>query len=150
MGPPWTSSAVPKTRAAWKAYERVVMTLLGGKRIPVTGRTGLGMDPGDGELAGFYVEIRTHARARPIRWYKETVQEAKAAGGVPLLVFKGPSSALSPLVILRLEDFAEVLRRAGRAGDPRPDPAGEDVPAAAEPGHDQGTRPGPRGRTGSP
>ncbi len=106
---------MPRTRSGWKSYERMVMLLLGGQRIPITGRHGPGGDPGDGTLPGYYVEVRDRARARPLRWFREVAEGAKAVGGVPLLVFKGPTRALSPLVIMRLVDFEEV-RRGGQPG----------------------------------
>src|SRR5205807_1901476 len=116
---------MPRARKSWKAYERIVMSALGGRRIPVTGRAGPGGDPGDGELPGHYVEIRDHARPRPIRWFREVAAEARSRGVIPLLIFKGPSSALSPLVLLRLHDLEEVIHRGGSTRGAGPDPAGQ-------------------------
>lgn len=141
---------MPRTRSGWKQYERRVIALLGGRRIPVTGRSGPGGDPGDGELPGYYVEVRDRARARPIRWFREVAQEAREAGGTPVLIFKGPTPALSPLVLMRLRDFEEVYRGArpgsGAGGGPR----GEGDVAAARgiPGGRQ--RPGVRGLPAAP
>jgi hypothetical protein len=111
-----------RTRKSWKEYERVVMIALGGVRIPVTGRAGPGGDPGDGELPGHYVEIRDRKDAQPIRWFKEVAGEARARKVIPVLVFKGPSTRLSPLVLLRLRDLQAVIAHGRSARNPGRDP----------------------------
>ena len=141
---------MPRARSSWKQYERVVMSALGGRRIPVTGRAGPGGDPGDGELPGHYVEIRDHARPRPIRWFREVAAEAKTRGVIPLLIFKGPSSALSPLVLMRLHDLEEVMHRGGSARAAGPDPAGQGAAAVADAGTGHWQGPGPRRSASAP
>ena len=141
---------MPRARSSWKQYERVVMSALGGRRIPVTGRAGPGGDPGDGELPGYYVEIRDHARPRPIRWFREVAAEAKTRGVIPLLIFKGPSSALSPLVLMRLHDLEEVMHRGGSARAAGPDPAGQGAAPDADYRAGGGQGSGPRGSSNAP
>jgi len=128
----------------WKLYERRIMSLLGGRRIPVTGRSGPGGDPGDGELAGYYIEIRDRARPRPLRWFREVAAGAAEEGSVPLLIFKGPSPRLSPLVILRLRDLEVILRGTRPGSGPGPGAGGENAGAPAPGGDGAGTRPGLR------
>ncbi len=120
---------MPRTRAGFKQYERDQLRLLHWERIPVPGREGP-----DGRSTGlwagyFYVEIRSRNQARPLRWFKEVASQARAVGQVPLLLFRGPNAALSPLVIMRWLDLVEVLKRVGFAGATGPDPAGQ-APAA--------------------
>ncbi len=135
---------------AWKRYERVILELAGWRRIPVSGRTGSGQDPGDGEAPGFHVEVRDRTDPRPVRWFRETVQEAKTRGGIPLLIFKGPTPALSPLVILRWRDLVEVMRGGGSPEGPRSAARGEAGAAGAYASPDPRRRPGPRGGTTPP
>ena len=121
---------MPKTRSGFKQYERNVARRVHAERIPVTGRTGPLGDPGDVDVPGFYVEVRSRARARPLRWIAEAWRAAKPRGRKPMVVFRGPAPHLSPLVVLRWADFAEVYNRAERASRVRPDaqrpgPAGE-------------------------
>lgn len=124
---------MPKTRGAWKSYERGVMALVGGTRIPVTGRQGPRGDPGDGVLPGFYVEIRDRARPRPVRWFREVVEGAAGTDAVPLLIFKGPPGKWGPLALLRWRDLAELVNRARSSeGDRQGAPgAGGAAPAGA-------------------
>lgn len=115
---------MPKTRAGFKKYERDQLRLLHWERIPVPGREGP-----DGRSTGvwagyFYVEIRTRNVARPLRWFQEIHGPARAAGQVPLLIFRGPTAATSPLVLLRWLDLVEVLKRAGHPAVAGPDPEG--------------------------
>src|SRR5437588_8894241 len=142
----WFTLTMPRARSSWKQYERVVMSALGGRRIPVTGRAGPGGDPGDGELPGHYVEIRDHARPRPIRWFREVAAEARSRGVIPLLIFKGPSSALSPLVLLRLHDLEEVIHRGGSTRGAGPDPAGQGAAPGTSAGAGGGQGPDARWR----
>jgi len=117
---PNTTPPMPRTRRGWKQYEENVAAAVGARRIPVTGRTGPGEDPGDIDLPGFYVEVRDRTRARPLRWMVEAWEAARPRGTKPLVVFRGPAPHLSPLVILRWRDLAEVIKRAGYTGVDRP------------------------------
>ncbi len=112
----------------------MVARLLGAKRIPVTGRTGTGEDPGDVELPGWYIEVRDRAKPLPTAWFLKAAFQALLKGTRPLVVYKIPGSGLGPVAMVRLKDLAEVLARAQRAGDPGQDPTGEVAgPGATEP-----------------
>lgn len=121
---------MPVTRSGFKQYERSVGRRIGAERIPVTGRQGPGGDPGDLLVEGFYAEVRSRERARPIRWMREAWREARLRGQKPLVVFKGPAPYLSPLVIMRWADFAEVFNRGRSDRRAGPDARG---PGAAVP-----------------
>ncbi len=125
---------MPRTRSGWKRYERDVLTSGGGERIPVSGR-----NPGDPDgrhpvLPGFYIEIRSRNRARPLRWIREVWEEAHPRGEKPCVIFRGPAPHLSPLVVLRWADLQEVIRehRLSAAAGPAPQREG--------PGPDRGPR----------
>ena len=122
---------MPLTRSGWKEYERSAGRRIGAPRIPVTGRQGPGGDPGDLAIEGFYTEVRDQKRPRPLRWMREVWEEARLHKRKPLLIFKGPAPHLSPLVLLRWADFAEVYNRARPDRGARPDAGG---PGAAVPG----------------
>ncbi len=127
---------MPKTRSGWKRYERDVLAPGGGERIPVSGRHPGEPDGRHPYLPGFYIEIRSRTRARPLRWMKEVWEEARAAGQKPCVIFRGPAPHLSPLVLLRWADLQEVIHNARLSGAARPAAPGEG------PGPDRGPRDG--------
>ncbi len=97
----------------WKQAERRVAAILGGRRIPVSGR-GRGDNP-DVEHPALSVEVK--ARASFPAWLEDALKqaEASAAGG------KTPVAVLHPdrrpyrdaLVVLRLSEFAELVQAGG-------------------------------------
>lgn len=123
---------MPKTRAGFKKYERDQLRLMHWERIPVPGREGP-----DGRATGvwagyFYVEIRSRNQARPLRWFAEIEPAARAAGQVPLLIFRSGRPGTGPLALMAWPDLVEVLKRAGHPAVAGPDPEGQD--RAADPG----------------
>lgn len=115
---------MPKTRAGFKKYERDQLRLIHWDRIPVPGREGP-----DGRSTGvwagyFYVEIRSRNVARPLRWFSEIDPPARAAGQVPLLIFRSPVRGADPLVLLTWPDLVEVLKRARHPAVAGSDPEG--------------------------
>ncbi len=111
--------------------------LAGWRRIPVSGRTGASEDPGDAAAGHFYVEMRSRNEPRPIRWFAEVSREAAKHAQVPLLIFRGPRSSLSPLAIMLWADLAEVIQLAQRAADAGPaahDASHHPVPGPTPPG----------------
>lgn len=129
---------MPKTRGAWKRYERIQAAVAGWEREPVTGRANPLTDPGDAKSGGFYTEIRDREEARPLRWFRETAAAAHAQGKVPLLLFKGPAPHLSPLAIMRWTDLAEVILLARRAAGAGPTEDREHDAAGHKPGDPEG------------
>lgn len=123
---------MPKTRSGWKSYERRVAEILGGARIPVTGRTGPGDDPGDVALPGWYIEVRDRNILAVGAWFREVVYQARVGGTRPMLVVKVPGTRCGPVAVLVLRDLVEVMRdaRFARAFGPLQD-APDRRPAAA-------------------
>ena len=96
----------------WKQAERRIAAILGGRRIPVSGR-GRGDNP-DIEHPALSVEVK--ARASFPAWLESALRQAELSatdGKTPAVVLhqdrrKYPDA----LVVLRLSEFAELVRSA--------------------------------------
>lgn len=121
-------------RAGWKTYERRRAKEIEALRIPITGRQGPRGDPGDIELAGFYIEVRDQRVARPIRWFEEVITAAASFGTMPLLIFKGRVPYRGALAIMRWSDLQKVIIDAKRAQGTGPDPQRESAAGDPAPG----------------
>jgi len=90
---------------AWKATERRVGALLGGRRVPVTGRQ-RGSAP-DVEHVDYSIEVKH--RAKLPRWILEAMDQAnKAASGaqLPIVVLHQSGDRFAEaLVVIKLENF---------------------------------------------
>ena len=94
----------------WKQAERRIAAILGGRRIPVSGR-GRGDNP-DIEHPALSVEVK--ARASFPAWLEDALRQAELSatdGKTPAVVLhqdrrKYPDA----LVVLRLSEFAELVR----------------------------------------
>ncbi len=100
----------------WKQAERRIAAILGGWRVPVSGR-GRGDNP-DIEHPALSVEVK--ARANFPAWLEDALRQAELSatdGKTPAVVLhqdrrKYPDA----LVVLRLSEFAELVR--GRSDTP--------------------------------
>ena len=94
----------------WKACERRIAELLGGRRIPITGRQ-RGETP-DIEHEALSIEVKSR-KSLPA-WLLDALNQAQAAskaGKVPVVVLHQDRAAYTEsLVVLRLKDYAEHLR----------------------------------------
>lgn len=103
-----------QNRRRWKACERRVAEILGGKRVPVTGRS-RGETP-DIEHPLFSIEVKSQKRA-VTALITEAFEQAEAATEykVPLVVLNNTKSGIHArdYAVIKLEDFAELLRAAG-------------------------------------
>ena len=101
----------------WKSCERKVATLLGGRRIPVSGR-GRGDAP-DVEHKCLSVEVKS--RKTIPAWLEDARCQAQASakdGQLPVVVLHQDGCRyVDSLVVLRLEDFVSYLekKRDGKA-----------------------------------
>lgn len=98
---------------AWKRSERRIAEVLGGRRVPVSGR-GRGDAP-DIEHPALSIEVKTR-KSLPA-WIKDALAQAEAsstAGRVPVVVLheRGKRYA-SSLAVMRLEDFADCFLKEG-------------------------------------
>jgi hypothetical protein len=97
----------------WKACERRIAELLGGRRIPVSGRTR--GDCPDVEHPTLSIECKS--RKKLPAWIEDAMNQAEASakdGRLPVVVLhqdRGPYA--ESLVVLRLEDFAGHLKEGG-------------------------------------
>jgi hypothetical protein len=97
----------------WKQAERRIAKLLGGRRIPVTGRQR--GDVPDIEHDALSIEVKSR-KALPA-WLLGALSQAQAAsknGKVPVVVLHQDRAPYAEsLVVLRLEDFAGYLKGGG-------------------------------------
>ena len=93
----------------WKQTERCIASILGGRRIPVSGR-GRGDNP-DIEHPLLSVEVK--ARASFPAWLEDALRQAELSatnGKTPAVVLHGDRKPYRDvLVVLRLSKFAELL-----------------------------------------
>ena len=94
----------------WKACERKVASLMGGERIPVSGR-GRGDNP-DIHHELFSIEVKS--RKTIPAWLEDAMRQAEASakdGRLPVVVLHQDRAPYAEsLVVLRLEDFANHLK----------------------------------------
>lgn len=98
---------------AWKATERFVAEVLGGKRVPITGR-----QRGDvPDIAHDRYSIEVKRRSAPTafpKWLTTAIEQADAAnpgGKVPIVVIEhahGSGRARDHYVLLRMNDFVDL------------------------------------------
>ena len=97
----------------WKACERRIAELLGGQRVPVSGRTR--GDCPDVEHATLAIECKS--RKKLPAWIENAMRQAEASakdGRLPVVVLHQDRAPYAEsLVVLRLNDFAEYLKEEG-------------------------------------
>jgi hypothetical protein len=95
----------------WKACERRIAQLLGGQRVPVSGRS-----RGDApDIAHERLSIEVKSRKTLPAWLLDALAQARAAtkdGRVPVAVLHQDGQQYrDALVVMRLADFVELLER---------------------------------------
>jgi hypothetical protein len=93
----------------WKQAERRIAAILGGRRIPVSGR-GRGDNP-DIDHPALSVEVK--ARASFPVWLEDSLKQAElsaTAGKTPAVVLHQDRRYPDALVVCRLSEFAELVR----------------------------------------
>jgi hypothetical protein len=97
----------------WKACERRVAELLGGRRIPVSGRT-RGHCP---DIEHPILSIECKSRKKLPAWIEDAMRQAEASatdGRLPVVVLHQDRAPYAEsLVVLRLGDFAHHLKKGG-------------------------------------
>jgi hypothetical protein len=95
----------------WKTCERRIAELLGGRRVPVSGRTR--GDAPDVAHERFSIEVKS--RKTLPAWLLDALAQARAAtkdGRVPVAVLHQDGQQYrDALVVMRLADFVELLER---------------------------------------
>ena len=97
----------------WKQAERRVAELLGGQRIPVSGRTR--GDCPDVEHPTLSIECKN--RKKLPAWIEDAMKQAEASakdGRLPVAVLHQDRTPYAEsLIVLRLDDFTEYLKEEG-------------------------------------
>ncbi len=97
----------------WKTCERRVAGLLGGQRVPVTGRQR--GDTPDIEHEALSIEVKSR-KSLPI-WLLDALNQARAAsenGKLPVVVLHQDRTPYrDSLIVLRIEDFTGYLKGEG-------------------------------------
>ena len=97
----------------WKACERRIAELLGGQRIPVSGRT-RGDCP---DIEHPTLSIECKSRKKLPAWIEDAMKQAEASakdGQLPVVVLHQDRAPYAESLILsRLDDFAEYLKEEG-------------------------------------
>ncbi|MDP9478482.1 MAG: hypothetical protein M3R38_22840, partial [Actinomycetota bacterium] len=100
----------------WKQAERRIAAILGGRRIPVSGR-GRGDNP-DIEHPRLCVEVKAHASFPA--WLESALRQAEFSatdGKTPAVVLHGDRQRYADaLVVVRLSEFAELVNGRERDG----------------------------------
>ena len=99
----------------WKACERRIADILGGQRVPVSGRS-----RGDApDIAHDQLSIEVKSRKRLPVWIEEAMKQAEASakdGQLPVVVLHQDSRRYTDcLLVLRLADFVNYLNKEDKA-----------------------------------
>ncbi len=99
----------------WKACERRIAERLGGKRIPVSGRS-RGDTP---DITHDRLSIEVKSRKRLPAWIENAMRQAEASakdGQLPVVVLHQDGSRYADcLAVLRLEDMANYVKQEDEA-----------------------------------
>ncbi len=98
----------------WKSCERRIAALVGGERVPVSGRE-RGYSP---DIRHERLSIEVKSRKKLPAWIEDAVRQAEASardGQLPVAVLHHDGRRYSDcLVVLRLKDFVSSMRGEGR------------------------------------
>jgi len=102
------------TDKAWKADERKVADVLGGKRIPLSGASEISSKC-DVDCSWLLVEVKRRARFSAVRWLDKICESARAEGCIGAVAVH-VSGSRDWIIILRLDDFAGLKKRLEAGG----------------------------------
>ncbi len=95
----------------WKAVERRVAQVLGGRRNPTSGAAEFLPTHGDVQLDGFYVEVKHRGQIPFYSDFKKSQAHA-AKEGKPLLFILHKKQATEFLCFMTLREYADLVRDA--------------------------------------
>ncbi len=97
----------------WKSAERKIAAILGGRRVPVSGR-GLGDGP---DIDHPLLSVEVKSRSGFPAWLQDSLRQAELSardGKTPAVVLHPDGKRYADaLVVLRLSEFAKLLNRPG-------------------------------------
>lgn len=93
----------------WKHVERKIAEIIGGKRVPITGRT-RGSTP---DIEHEFLSIEVKHRKKIPNWIHDAFEQALASmeeGDIPIVVLHEKYMKYEDsFVIIRLKDFMEII-----------------------------------------
>lgn len=102
-------------KETWKALERRLCEKFGGRRTPLSGSNsqhGTSADCIETDYPQYYLEIRLRQNFAHHTMFREDVESpAKKEGKIPVLITHKKNSKLGALVVLRLNDFLELIKK---------------------------------------
>ena len=107
---------MPTSKNTWKDLERRICKQFGGKRNPLSGQnSGHGTSADcievSSEFENFYFEIRLRENWFHHTMFRDDVEKpAEKEGKIPVLVTHKKNAKSGALVVLRLEDFLELVK----------------------------------------
>ena len=103
------------SKSAWQGLERKICHLLGGERTPLSGSNsqhGTSSDCINTNYPQYYFEVRMRQNFAHHSMFKEDVEApAKKENKIPILITHKKSSKTGALVILKMEDFLELIKK---------------------------------------
>ena len=102
-------------RETWKALERRLCAMFGGRRTPLSGSNSQHGTSSDcieqsPEFQKFYIEIKLRAKFMHHGIFRDVKQKAKDEDKIPLLI-SHEKSEKGNLIILQLNDFLELIKK---------------------------------------
>lgn len=107
---------MPTSKNTWKDLERRICKQFGGKRNPLSGQnSGHGTSSDcievSAEFENFYFEIRLRENWLHHTMFRDDVEKpAKKEEKIPVLITHKKNAKSGALVVLRLEDFLELVK----------------------------------------
>lgn len=98
------------TDKRWKAWEREVAKVLGGKRIPTSGSAQFEGEKGDVLHPVFEIECKYRKKILVASWFREVDTRAKESKKIPLLAIRERGMMDGALVVIRLKDLQKLLQ----------------------------------------
>lgn len=103
------------TKSTWKALERRICRALNGERTPLSGSNsqhGTSSDCINTDYPHYYFEIRLRQNfAHHTMFTTDVEPPAKKEEKIPVLITHKKSSKSGALVILRMDDFLELIKK---------------------------------------
>ena len=103
------------TDKSWKAFERKVAKITGGRRIPASGSAQFEGELGDVFHKSFEIECKWRSKLQIASWFREVRERANRSGKIPLLVVHEKGMQSANLAVLRLEDLYRLMGDKGYA-----------------------------------
>lgn len=101
-------------KETWKSLERRLCRLFGGKRTPLSGSNsqhGTSSDCINTDYPELYLEIKMRQSFLHHKIFEDVEEKAKLEKRTPILITHKKNAKTGALVILRMEDFLELIKK---------------------------------------